>query len=160
MNDYALAERFGYTSDRIERHGDVPRVKKAIELRPAGAKLLRHCLFWSACFGAAWLRFFGSIVGVVSIGEHTLMEDAGHQNTARFLAIKYDMFTMLKTAQPWTNVIARSAQRRVFRQHSATNFDLADIADCLGLARSAKGVIAYAQQVSLSTARKAKYRHG
>jgi hypothetical protein len=30
--DDALAERFGYTSDRIECRGAVPRIKQAIEL--------------------------------------------------------------------------------------------------------------------------------
>jgi hypothetical protein len=43
--DHALAEDAGCASDRIERHGNISRIEQTIELRSAGAKLLRHRLF-------------------------------------------------------------------------------------------------------------------
>ena len=44
-NDYALAKRPGRSSDGIESYRNVLRVQEAIKLRPAGVKLLCHCLF-------------------------------------------------------------------------------------------------------------------
>jgi len=44
-NDQALAERFGCTCNRIERHRDVPWIEQAVQLRPARLKLFCHRLF-------------------------------------------------------------------------------------------------------------------
>jgi hypothetical protein len=108
----------------------------------------------------ALLRLVVLIVDGVSFGQHALMQDARNQNAATFLAVEHDMPAMLVTAQAGANVFAKSACRRVFGKRLATNLKLVDVADHLGLAPFAKGVIGDAQQVSLSAARKSKPGHG
>ncbi len=41
------------------------------------------------------LRFFGLILGGVSIGKHALVQDAGNQNTTTLLAVEHDVLAML-----------------------------------------------------------------
>jgi len=54
-------------------------------------------------------KLFGWIVDDVSIGQHALMQDARDQNTATFLAIKYDVPPMFHAVQARTNIIAGPA---------------------------------------------------
>jgi hypothetical protein len=109
---------------------------------------------------AQYSRFVVLIVDGVSIGQHALMQDARNQNTTTLLAVEHHVLAMLQTPQARTNVVTEPAQRRIVSKHLATNLKLADVTGGLGFAPCAKGVIADAQQVVLSTTRKSKRSHG
>jgi hypothetical protein len=111
---------------------------------------------------AQYSRFVVLIVIVdgVSIGQHALMQDARNQNTTTLLAVEHHVLAMLQTAQTRANILTEPAQRRIVSKRLATNLKLADVTGGLGFAPRAKGVIADAQQVVLSTARKSKRSHG
>jgi hypothetical protein len=100
------------------------------------------------------------VVNGVSIGQHALMQDARNQNASALLAVENDVHAMFMTAQAGANVVTESAQRRIASQRLATNLQLAEVTSGLGSAPFAKGVIADAQQVGLSTTRKSERGHG
>jgi hypothetical protein len=96
----------------------------------------------------------------MSLRQHALMEDAGKQNSAGLLAVEQDMPAVLKAAQAGTNVLAKAAQGRIAGQHLATILQFVEVVCGLGLAPSAEGKFADAQQVGLGAARKSELRHG
>src|ERR1017187_3550679 len=87
------------------------------------------------------------------------MQDARNENAATLLAVKHDVLAMLMAAQGWANVITKSAQRRIVGKCLAASLKLINVAGRLGFAPLAKRVIADAQQISLSAARKSKRSH-
>ena len=88
------------------------------------------------------------------------MQDARNEDASTLLAIEYNVLAMRQAAQARTNVITPSAQCRIVRERLATQLKVVDIAGGLGFAPCMKCVIADAQQVGLSTTRKAKCGHG
>ncbi len=84
------------------------------------------------------------------------MQDARNQNAPALLAVEQHMLAVLQTAQTGANVVTAPAQRRIVGKPLATNLKLAEVTGGLGSAPGAKGVIADAQQVGLSAARKSK----
>lgn len=61
-----------------------------------------------------------------TFGQHSLVQNAGHQNAFRQLAIKDHMLTMLDASQTGTYILASAAELRICGEF-ATCLKVADV---------------------------------
>jgi hypothetical protein len=62
------------------------------------------------------------ILDRMPFGEHSLMQDARHNNTFALPPVKHYMPTMLYTAQPRPDIITGPTERGIVGELSATGF--------------------------------------
>jgi hypothetical protein len=100
----------------------------------------------------AWKRF---ILKAPCFGQHSLVEDARHEDASLFYPIKQNMASILDAAQARPDVIARAAQLRIVQKLPATRFEAVYVAGSLILTPSVQSVGCDLQQVCFGNARKA-----
>ena len=72
--------------------------------------------------------------------NHLLVQEAHDQEFVRLCKIEYDVFAMLKPAQPWMNRIAVSTDGWIISQELEAILEALSVPDCLGSSPGLHGV--------------------
>jgi hypothetical protein len=105
------------------------------------------------------LSSLAGFVDFVSFGQHTLVQDAGDQNTSTVLAVKHNVLTTLHSAEARANIVRRPSQLGFIGKPLATFLKIVEVPAGLARAPSPKTIGRDGLYVGFSPARETQTGH-